>query len=137
GELVVADDVDARVGVLAHDGVDRILQTGLVGGFIVGLAILDLVQELDELRGADQAADVGCEDAVGGRCHFAPSWPWLGGPSYHLRFVQAAPSGRSGSKSGVSKRRVRMARKLGSVSVCPAGVGRSGTDAAQPGWGVS
>src|SRR5262249_13206960 len=69
-ELAVADDVDARLGLPAHDRVDRLLQTSLVGGFIAGLAILDLVQELDELRGPDQAADMGCEDAVGG--HFPP-----------------------------------------------------------------
>jgi len=135
-ELAVADDVDARVGLLAHDSVDRILQTGLVGGFIVGFAILDLVQELDELRGADQAADVGSEDAVGGRCHFAPSWPWLVSSSpYHLRTARAATI--SGAKSGVSKRRVRIARKSGSVSVCSAGRSRYCTDPVQPGPGVS
>src|SRR5262249_56989530 len=36
-ELAVADDVDARGGLLAHDGGDRILQTGLGGGVSVWL----------------------------------------------------------------------------------------------------
>jgi hypothetical protein len=94
-ELAVADDVDACLGLLAHDRVDRLLQTSLVGGFIVGLAILDLVQELDQLRGPHQAADMGCEDAVGGRCHFAPSRSWLAYPlPYHLRTARAATIGR-------------------------------------------
>ena len=51
-ELAVADDVDAGLDLLAHDLVDRFLQTGLVGGLVVGLSILDLVQELDQLRRA-------------------------------------------------------------------------------------
>src|SRR5262249_16451113 len=100
-ELAVADDVDARLGLPAHDRVDRLLQTSLVGGFIVGLAILDLVQELDEVRGPDQAADMGCEDAVGGRCHFAPSLSVLRArlliTCYHLRTVRAARAGLGGA----------------------------------------
>ena len=64
-ELAVADDVDARVGLLAHDGLDRFLETILVRALVVWLAILDLVQELDELRRPHQAANMGCEDAIG------------------------------------------------------------------------
>ena len=68
-ELPVADNVDSRIGLLAHDRLDRFLQTDLVSGSVVGLSVLDLVQELDELRRPHQAADVSCEDAAPGRCH--------------------------------------------------------------------
>src|SRR5262249_20599233 len=115
-ELAVADDVDARLGLLAHDRVDRLLQTNLVGGFVVGLAILDLAQELDELRGPDQAADVGCEDAVGGRCHFAPS-------RFLARFlVSLSPADRPGS-NGWARRR----KKFGESNLFPFVPAKAGT----------
>src|SRR5262249_57957048 len=56
-ELTVADDVDPRISLLAHDRLDRFLQAGLVGRSVVRLAILDLVQERDELRRPNQAPD--------------------------------------------------------------------------------
>jgi len=50
---------------VAHDLVDRLGEAGLVGGRFVGLPVLDLVQELDQLRRPNQAADVGGQDAIG------------------------------------------------------------------------
>src|SRR5262245_27739926 len=69
-EFPVADDVDAGLGLLANHLVDRLREACLVGGALVGLAILDLVQELDQLRRPHQAADMGGQDAVAG--HFSP-----------------------------------------------------------------
>src|SRR5262249_41027069 len=93
-ELAVADDVDARLGLLAHDRLNRFLETALLGASVIGFAILDLVQERDELRGPDQAAHVGCEDAVGGSGHFAPSRFCLSPFPYHLRVLEEATIAR-------------------------------------------
>src|SRR4029079_7582548 len=71
-ELAVADNVDAGFDLLAHHLLDRALQAGLVGRFFVGLAGLDQLEELDELRRPDQAADMGGEDAVGMASHAKP-----------------------------------------------------------------
>ena len=47
GEFAVADDVDSGLDLLAHHLVDRVLQTGLVGGRVVAFAGFDLAQMLD------------------------------------------------------------------------------------------
>ena len=65
-ELAIADDVDAGIGLLAHDFRDRFRKASLVRGLVVGLAVLDPVQELDQFRRPHQAADVGGHDAIDG-----------------------------------------------------------------------
>ena len=88
--LAVADDIDAGVGLVLDDLLDRLPEAGFVGGLVVGLAILDLAQKLDQFGWPNQAADMGREDAVAG--HFSPlnflfvtrALP------YHLRTVPAA-----------------------------------------------
>jgi hypothetical protein len=69
-ELPVADDVDAGLDLLADDLLDRFLEAGLIGGFVVGLAVLDLAQEFDQFRRPHQAADMGGANAIDGAGHF-------------------------------------------------------------------
>jgi hypothetical protein len=64
-EFAVADDVDAGFYLLANHLLDRRLETGFVTGLVVGLAGLDQLEELDELRRPHQAADVSGQDTVG------------------------------------------------------------------------
>ena len=91
-ELTVADDVDPRIGLLAHYRLNRLLQAGLVGRSVVRFAILDLVQERDQLRRPNQASDMRGKDALGGGRHFAPPVFAFVSP-YHLR-------GFAGSRDG-------------------------------------
>src|SRR5262249_47805917 len=63
-ELAVADDVDAGLGLLPDDIVDRVPQTRLVRRLVVGLAVFDLAQKFDQRGRPHQAADVSGEDAV-------------------------------------------------------------------------
>ena len=72
-ELAVADDVDTGLDLLAHDLVDRLLEARLVGGLVIGLAGLDELEEIDQPGRPDQAADVGCQDAIFGACHCVSS----------------------------------------------------------------
>jgi len=71
GEFAVADDVDSGCDLLAHHLVDGVLQAGLVGGHVIGLAGLDLAQDIDKFRRPDQAADMGDENAAGMRGHWS------------------------------------------------------------------
>ncbi len=67
--LAVADDVDAR-GDLLRDGVgDAGCDGGIEGGRVVRLAVVFLVQQLDHLAAARQAADVGRENPLGAEFH--------------------------------------------------------------------
>jgi hypothetical protein len=50
-ELAIADDVDPDLRLLPDDFLDRLLEARLVGGLVVGLAVLDCVQELDRCGG--------------------------------------------------------------------------------------
>jgi hypothetical protein len=88
-ELAVADDVDPGLGLLANHLADRLRQARLVVGTLVGLAILDLVQKLDQLGRPHQAADMGCQDAVAG--HFPPHCYGSGlSFPYHLRIARGS-----------------------------------------------
>ena len=69
-ELAVADDIDTGVRLLPDHLLDRFLEAGFVRDLVVGLAILDLAQELDQLGRSYQAADMRGEDAVAG--HVSP-----------------------------------------------------------------
>ena len=67
--LAVADDVDAR-GDLLGDGVgDAGRDGGVESGAVVRLAAVFLVEQLDDLGAARQAADVGREDPLGAEFH--------------------------------------------------------------------
>ncbi len=65
-ELAIADDVDADFGLLPDDRLDRLPQAGFVRALVIGLAILDLAEERDQLRRPHQAADMRGEDPVDG-----------------------------------------------------------------------
>ena len=64
-EFAVADDVDAGVGLLAHDFGDGFGETRLERRLVIGLAVLDGAPELDQFRRPDQAADMGGQDPIG------------------------------------------------------------------------
>ena len=68
-ELAVADDVDAGVGLLAHDGGDRLGEAAVIGRLVEAVALLPGAQELLQLGRPDQAADMGGEDAIGAALH--------------------------------------------------------------------
>ena len=68
-ELAVADDVDADLGLLAHDLGDRLLQALVVSRLVVRLAGLLGAQKFLQRRRPDEAADMGGEDAVGTALH--------------------------------------------------------------------
>ena len=109
--LAVADDIDAGVGLVLDDLLDRLPEAGFVGGLVVGLAILDLAQKLDQFGWPNQAADMGREDAVAG--HVSPlifsSLPGrfhiTSGPS-----PQPSQPAWNGTISAVSERRIRRGR---------------------------
>src|SRR5262249_55208466 len=129
-ELAVADDVDAGLGLLAHDRVDRLLQTSLVGGFVVWLAILDLVQELDELRGPDQAADMGCEDAVGG--HFPPRVLGLRAPLFLSPERCPGSNDQTTQRSKIRREQAPCSDRTGGSSARPRESGNPGPRAGSP-----
>ena len=93
-EFAVTDDVDAGVGLLADDLVDRLLEAGLVCRLVVGLPIFDLVQELDELRRPHQAADMGGQDAIAR--HFLPPFAFPVCRFHIISGSLAAAAGRRG-----------------------------------------
>ncbi len=68
-ELTVADDVDADVGLLAHDLGDGILQALGVAGLVERLAGFLGGEILAQRRRADEAADMGGEDSIGAAFH--------------------------------------------------------------------
>src|SRR5262249_37366908 len=72
-ELAVADDVDADVGLLAHDLDDGLLQALGIGGVVEGPAGLLGAQNRAQRRRADEAADMGGEDPIGAAFHLASS----------------------------------------------------------------
>src|SRR5262249_18704308 len=72
-ELAVADDVDADVGLLAHDLGDGLLQALRIGGVVERPAGLLGAQERAQRRRADEAADMGGEDPIGAAFHLASS----------------------------------------------------------------
>ena len=67
--LAVADDVDAGVGLLAHDLGDGALHPRRERGLVVGLAELLGVEHRDQIGRPRQAAGVGGEDAAGAALH--------------------------------------------------------------------
>src|SRR5262249_20849826 len=62
-EFAIADDVDADIGLLAHDLGDRVGEAGFESGLVKRLAVFDQSPKFDQLRRPDQAADMGGEDA--------------------------------------------------------------------------
>ena len=63
-ELAVTDNVDADLGLLAHNLSDGLGQASFERRLLIGLAVLDQVPELDQFRRPDQAADMSGEDAI-------------------------------------------------------------------------
>ncbi len=77
GELAVARNVDADLGLLAHDIGDALLQSRLECP-LRRLAARDLGEDrFENVVRADQAADMGREDTIGASLHamiFLCSW---------------------------------------------------------------
>jgi len=63
-ELAVARPVDAELDLPAHHVLHGLREAALVRGAVVGLALLPRADEFQQRRRPDQAADVGCEDAL-------------------------------------------------------------------------
>ena len=74
-ELAVADDVDADIGLLAHDLGDGVVQALGIGGVVEGLPSLLGAEERAQRRRADEATDVGGEDAIAAAFHRLSSPP--------------------------------------------------------------
>ncbi len=70
-ELAVADNVDADLGLPAHDFRNRIRKARFERRFVISLAVLDRPPERDELWRPDQAADVSGENAIAAVRHDA------------------------------------------------------------------
>jgi hypothetical protein len=69
-ELAVADDVDARLGLLVHDLGDGAFQARVVGGLRrTGLPACFGAQEILQRRRPDQAADMRGENAIRAALH--------------------------------------------------------------------
>ncbi len=68
-EFAVADDVDADLGLLAHDAGDLRAQGALVGGLVVGPAVVARRENVADRHRAHQAADMGDENAVAAAVH--------------------------------------------------------------------
>ncbi len=64
-ELAVGDDIDAAVGLLAHDIGDRFGDHPVVGLLVVRLAAVFRLHQVEQVVRARQAADMGGLDAVG------------------------------------------------------------------------
>jgi hypothetical protein len=62
--FAVIDDVDTDLRLFAHDIGDSIMQAGFECRFVVRLFVALHLEELLQLGRSDQAADVGCQDAM-------------------------------------------------------------------------
>src|SRR5262249_16924340 len=62
--FAVADDIDARLGLAAHGIGDGVREGGLESGRIVGLAGVDLAQELDQRWRPNEAADMRDQNSI-------------------------------------------------------------------------
>ena len=71
-ELAVADDVDADLGLLAHDVANGCFEAFRIGGLVEGLAPLFRGQKLAQRRGTDEAADMGGEYPIRAAFHRRP-----------------------------------------------------------------
>ena len=67
--FAVADDVDAGLGLFAHDARDFVAQRLPVCGFVVGLAMVARRQDVADRHRANEAADMGYEDTIGAALH--------------------------------------------------------------------
>src|SRR6266446_1822881 len=72
-ELAVADDVDADLGLLAHDFGNGCLEASRIGSLVEGLAGLFRGEKLAQRRGTDEAADMGGEDPIRAAFHCRPA----------------------------------------------------------------
>src|SRR5262249_62279907 len=68
-ELAVANDVDADLGLLAHDLGNGCFEAFRIGSLVEVLAGLFRGEKLAQCRGADEAADMGGEDPIRAALH--------------------------------------------------------------------
>src|SRR5260221_2259470 len=70
-ELAVVDDVDAELDLLVHDLGDRPAQPRGVRLLIDALALLLGLDHVEQIGGAPQGADIGCEELLRALPYFA------------------------------------------------------------------
>ena len=83
-EFTITDDVDAHLRLLAHDLGNRISQGIGKDRIIDGFAVLACLDESQQFRRPDQAADMRRQDAAGALGHGIPPSP--PGSSHTMRY---------------------------------------------------
>ena len=71
-ELAIADDVDADLGLLAHDFGDRIRQALRVSRLVIRLSSLLGAQEFLQRRRPNETSNMRGQDAITAALHWSP-----------------------------------------------------------------